>query len=270
MMEGTLVRIASPGRIAHVTEAMIAWESWARIERGFLPTTIQGYRRDLQRLAAHARMPLEALDADQLRAWVTDAGGSPGTVARHVSSLRSFYGFLVRAGYRIDDPTQKLSRPKVRHGLPKPIKDVLGRISVLDRPARLIAILMHETGLRISEACSLAVEVPVADTLLVLGKGAKERLIPLSDRARKAINALGGSVPYARIRHGYVEPSSAEESGRDTFEQLYLNRPVVGRRDQLHAPRGDTRPACVRSRRGTLDARTGRTRRLATRRFPSR
>jgi site-specific recombinase XerD len=116
-------------------------------------------------------------------------------VARRVAALRSYYGFLVRTEKREDDPTVRLDRPRVRRGLPRPIGDVAKALKPLDPVSRHVAVLLNETGLRLSEALGLDTGVPPPDVLRVRGKGGKERLIPLSDAAWEALSELGGRIP---------------------------------------------------------------------------
>lgn len=167
-----------------------AWASWLRVERGAQPSTVRAYEREVRRLGGS---PV-ALTTEDLRKHLHAADGAPATVALRIAALRSFYGFLVRSGARPDDPSQVLDSPKVRRGIPRPVEDAPDRIAALDPEARAVAVLLLETGLRISEACSLRCPVPAPAEVVVRGKGAKERRLPLSDAARAALDELGGQV----------------------------------------------------------------------------
>lgn len=171
------------------------WLEWARVERGLLPNTLAAYGRELRALSAFGD-PV-TMTAEGLSAYLASAGGKPATVGKRVAALRSFYRFLQRQGARVDDPSAGLDRPKVRKGLPRPVDDRDARLARLDPTARRVAVLLLETGLRISEACSIDVEPPAPLELVVRGKGAKERLVPLTDVARAAIDELGGHVPLS-------------------------------------------------------------------------
>lgn len=171
------------------------WLAWLRVERGLLDSTITGYKRELLNLH-RAKGDPTSLTVAELRSYIVEAGGGPSTVAGRIAAMRSFYGFLVRSGIRIDDPTVTLDRPKQRRGLPKPIQDREKLLAQLDPDYRLIATFLLETGLRISEAVAVRLPVPAPAQMVVRGKGAKERLVLLTDEARAAIDALGGTVKY--------------------------------------------------------------------------
>lgn len=125
------------------------------------------------------------------------------TVARKSSALRRFFGFLVEEGFRDDDPSDALPRPATRRPLPKILshEEVEKLFAAIDhrlsakRPKtsdfRLSALieLLYGSGLRASELVSLPRQSVVRDRpfLMIKGKGGKERLVPISDRARKAV-----------------------------------------------------------------------------------
>lgn len=175
---------------------LATWSRWATVERGLSDRTVATYRRELERLAASSPRPLEALGPDDLRAFVHARGGRPATVARRVAALRSFYAFLLRSGRRTDDPSALLDRPRVKRGLPRPVEHRDEAFRRLPPLARLVAVFLAETGLRISEACSVREDLPVASELVVMGKGGKERRVPLTAEARRALTGMGGQVPW--------------------------------------------------------------------------
>jgi len=171
------------------------WLAWLRVERGLLPSTILGYKREMLQLHRVKGDPA-GLSADELREYLIGAGGSPSTVAGRIAAFRSYYGFLVRTDRRLDDPTIKLDRPKQRRGLPKPVENRDAAFALLDPEFKLIAAVLVETGLRISEGVALRVPVPAPEQIVVRGKGAKERIVLLTPVARAALDALGGSLKY--------------------------------------------------------------------------
>lgn len=184
------------GRLLHVPPPpppidLAGWVRWAR-SRGLSDGTIQAYSRELRKLA-------EVVDVDHaqalaLRAVLETSTGKASTVNRRVAAWASYYRWLVRTEQRADNPTEVLDRPKVRRGLPRPLEDFEAFLAKLDPMMQAIAVLLWETGLRISEACAITVDVPAPDELIVMGKGSKERWIPLSERAREALDELGGRV----------------------------------------------------------------------------
>ncbi len=173
------------------------WLTWLRVERGASGATMTAYRRELQLLVdefGERRLP--RLDVEDLRAVLHVGDYSASTIGRRIAAWASFYRWLVKTDRRRDDPTAKLDRPKVARGLPRPVDDFDRRAERLEPPFEAIAVLLVETGLRISEACALDLDVdtePVT-SLRVTGKGSRDRIIPLSDAAQHALWQLGGRI----------------------------------------------------------------------------
>lgn len=182
---------------------------------GASPNTLAAYGTDL-RLASQA---LDGGLAAADRAAIERLGEewrdlSRATVARKAAALRRFFGFLVDEGLRADDPGTALPRPGGGRGLPRTlsgdqvtaifaaIQSRIDRIPPDPRDLRLLALveLLYGSGLRASELVSLprgAVQ-PDKPYLILRGKGGKERLVPLSDRARAAVAAWRAHVDPAR------------------------------------------------------------------------
>jgi len=170
------------------------WLAWLTIERGLSQGTVKAYHREVRNLAIVYGPRFAMIGTEDLRERLYAAGGNPGTVARRISAWASFYGWLVRTDRRLDDPTHKIDRPRIKRGLPKPVPDPDGVFAELEPHVRSIAVFLRETGLRLSEALSVDVAVPAPDQLLVHGKGDKERIVPLTEKARAALDDLGGRV----------------------------------------------------------------------------
>ncbi|WP_340265154.1 tyrosine recombinase [Sphingobium mellinum] len=180
-------------------------------ERGASRNTLLAYRADLVG-AAEAMGGLSAASKTAVGtlsdAWATLSASS---VARKASALRAFYGFLAEEGLRIDDPSSALPRPATRRSLPKILStaEVDSLFALIDSklavayPApldlRLSALieLLYGSGLRATELVSLPRRALSADRpfLILKGKGARERLVPISDRARAAVSAWLAHVP---------------------------------------------------------------------------
>jgi len=182
------------------------------VERGAAENTLQSYRRDLEDAAHFLGGKLADADALDLRRYLNDLadrGFAPSSQARRLSALKQFFKFLYAEGLRGDDPTGVLDSPKKRAALPKVMSEsdtgkLLDRAaleasgdrdSAADRHAalRLHALVetLYATGLRVSELVSLPVTVALRDErfFVVRGKGAKERMVPLSLKARSAMRA---------------------------------------------------------------------------------
>jgi integrase/recombinase XerD len=176
-------------------------------ERGAARNTLFAYRADLEDLAAFAAASgttLAAAGTDMLQAYLAalhGAGLSARTAARRLSAARQFYRFLLREGVRADDPTALLDSPRLGRTLPRYLTeqevDAL-MAGAADLPgsagamARAALEVLYATGLRVSEMLSLraAALAPGAATILVRGKGGRERIVPLSEAARRAAAAM--------------------------------------------------------------------------------
>ncbi|WP_343313043.1 site-specific tyrosine recombinase XerD [Brucella sp. BE17] len=181
-------------------------------ERGAAGNTLESYSRDLQAAAdvlVTRKVNLAEADADDIRAILNamaTEGFAATSQARRLSALRQFFRFLYAEGYRKDDPTGIIDAPKKQKPLPK-IMSVENVTRLLDRAAleaiepsdpgeRIKALRLHAlietlyaTGLRVSELVSLPASVARTDHrfLMVRGKGAKDRMVPLSPKALDAL-----------------------------------------------------------------------------------
>lgn len=179
-------------------------------ESGASPNTLAAYRNDLDRAWEDLGGSLAGVGRDDLaglgQKWASLAAS---TVARRSSALRRFYGFLVDDGIRSDDPSASLPKPKLQRPLPKvlakPDVDAIfaaaGDKAASGEPIaqRNLALLelLYGSGLRASEVISLPrAAVRQGQPFLILkGKGAKERLVPISSRAADAVKEWLASVP---------------------------------------------------------------------------
>jgi integrase/recombinase XerD len=179
-------------------------------EMGASANTIAAYRNDLEKAAEDLGASLGAASRDSLatlgQKW---AGLAASTVARRSSALRRFFRFLVDDGLRADDPSAALPQPKLQRPLPRVLSeaDVEGMFEAAgDKAAsreplalRNMALLelLYGSGLRASEVISLprAAVRPGQPFLILRGKGAKERLVPISSRAESAVKAWLENVP---------------------------------------------------------------------------
>lgn len=143
-----------------------------------------------------------------------DAGATSRTIARRIASLRRYFTWLIRAGVIEVDPTDGVHTPKASGRLPRPLdeKTIIELLTVKDpeapqwRAARDRAVLeiMYGSGLRVSELCSLSLQSVSSDasSLRVVGKGSKERLVPVSIPAATALRS------WMEVRHEVVGDGS--------------------------------------------------------------
>ena len=174
------------------------------LEAGHSQNTVDSYLRDLRRLAEFA--DARGLDAPGrltrpiLREFVfalKDLGLSAATIRRHVSAVRTYFGFLLGEGIVTEDPSDRLESPRLGRTLPETlsvpeIEALLGAPSI-DEPLgwrdRALLELGYGAGLRVSELCGLGLtDLVLSEGLVrVMGKGSKERLVPIG---RSVLGAL--------------------------------------------------------------------------------
>jgi integrase/recombinase XerD len=202
----------------HLVDAFLEMMS---AERGAAKNTIAAYRRDLSDYSAflgrrgtalssasreHVTQYLAALEAEGLAA---------SSSARKLSAIRQFHKFLAADAVRSDDPTRIIASPKARRALPKvlSIAEVDRMLALAESEAEsadatpvqlaaaqrlhLLLELLYATGMRVSELVELkrAAVMRDASYLTVKGKGGKERIVPVTDRARDAIKAYVAALP---------------------------------------------------------------------------
>ncbi|ODT82297.1 MAG: site-specific tyrosine recombinase XerD [Pelagibacterium sp. SCN 64-44] len=224
---------------AHYISAFLEMMS---AERGAAPNTIEAYRRDLVDYAAFVaarRQTLLDCPRDTVTAWLDDLkeqGLSASSSARRLSAVRQFHKFLCADNIRGDDPTRIVASPKARRALPKvlSVAEVDRLLSLAEAEAnasaspqkqqaaqRLYVLLemLYATGLRVSELVSLRRAAIMRDAafLTVMGKGSKERVVPMNDRARDAVRAWIATLPPGP----WLFPAKGEEG--------YLSRQVFAR-----------------------------------------
>lgn len=189
------------------------------VERGASPRTLDAYRRDLDDVTGVLKTDPATADTDQLRRYLghmNRLGLAPRTAARRLSCLRQFYKFLYAEGVRADDPAAALESPRLGRPLPKyltaeEVERLLAAARGLEgrqglRAAALLELL-YAAGLRVSELVSLPLTAAPRNkpTIIVRGKGNKERMVPVGEAALAALTA------YLGVRESYI-PKSAKAS----------------------------------------------------------
>ncbi|WP_419181030.1 site-specific tyrosine recombinase XerD [Gallaecimonas kandeliae] len=214
--------------------------------------TIDSYGRDLKALNDWAQgqgLALEQLDTEALRChldWRASAGYKASSTARLMTAAKRYYGFLLQEKQRGDDPTAPLLRPRLARPLPKSISeaDVEALLAApnLEDPLGLrdkaMLELLYAAGLRISELVGLSRDcVNLRQGLVrVIGKGDKERIVPMGE---EALHWLDQYLKYGRpelIRDGDVLfPSQrGQQMTRQTFwHRIKLHGQVAGLKSDL-------------------------------------
>jgi integrase/recombinase XerC len=201
--------------------AIDAWHTWLNAERRVSSHTADAYGRDLAAFLIFLRdhIGAEADTADlavlkpaDFRSYLAhraNAGISRASIARGMSTLRNFFRFLGRSGRAHNPAITAVKTPRLPKTVPKALDEneamaaITSARDLHDEPwlaARdtALLILLYGCGLRIGEALSLTcAERPASDTLRVIGKGRKERIVPVLPLVREAIDAYRAACPFA-------------------------------------------------------------------------
>lgn len=189
--------------------------NYLRVERGLSANTIQAYRHDLERLRSWAAREcdkdLPSLSREEIAGfvrWLRESGLDPRSVARAMVTIRNFYRFLLLDGVIRYDPTVTLESPKAWQTLPKFLTldevNLLLRQPDITQPRgirdRALLELLYATGLRASEVVNLKLSDVNFEMgiLICLGKGSRERTVPLGR------SALEWVKKYLVVRHQWV------------------------------------------------------------------
>jgi integrase/recombinase XerD len=194
---------------AMISAQMASFLDFCRIEKGLAANTVAAYGLDLERFRAFLKDRDEAPGAEGLRVYIESlyrARMASRSIARHISTLRTFYSFLAEQGAIRDDPTSLLASPRQWQSLPKYLNkqevDRLVGAPESGKPTglrdRAMLEFLYATGLRVSELC----KVQVSDLEMnlgyvrVVGKGNKQRIVPVGRAALAAAESyLGDGRP---------------------------------------------------------------------------
>lgn len=214
-------------------------------ERNAAINTRAAYRRDLRGCAqflAGRRRTLENAGQDDLQAWLRGAAKlARATQARRLSALKQFYKFLCSEKIRRDDPARELTAPKLGRALPKYLTAAeVGKICdvalVMPGPEgarlRVMIEMLYAAGLRVSELVGLPLNAFVHDrTILVRGKGGRERIVPLGAAAHAALKdylKLRGAFLAPKQASPFLFPSQRAQTGHLTRQRFFQLLRAVG------------------------------------------
>lgn len=196
-------------------------------EKGYSKTTIQSYNQDLKHAEHYLPDGLLNATEHQIQNYIKKLKLAPSSIARKISCFRSFYKFLMIEKIIIKNPVTNLELPKQTQHIPKlltaqEIELLISSASDTKNSIRLRAMLelVYASGLRVSELCSLPKSAILGDKLLIHGKGAKERFVPIHTAAQQALQKwLLYGVPQ---NSKYVFPSNSQTGHitRDGFFKI--------------------------------------------------
>ena len=177
--------------------------------------TRSAYRRDVELFAewlldSAPTVTPQTVEKQHVRDYLSvmhERGATSRTLARRIAALRRYFAWAMRTKMAVNDPTDGVHTPKVNGKLPRPLDEetVARLVSTEDEAApewrrardRVVLEILYGSGLRVSEVCSLTVQSVSSDqtTMRVMGKGSKERVVPLSEPATIALRR------WAQVRH---------------------------------------------------------------------
>ena len=194
------------------------YRRYLKLEKGYSANTLDAYMRDVDKLFRYLAveqvdvLDVKLEDLEHFAAFISDLGIGPRSLARILSGVRQFYRFLVIDGYLEVDPTELLESPKQPDHLPEVLStaevDLLEQAIDLSKweghRNRAIIEVLFSCGLRVSELTNLKLSNLYIEEqyIRVMGKGSKERLVPISPRALDELNYWFADRNVMKIKPG--------------------------------------------------------------------
>jgi integrase/recombinase XerD len=184
----------------HCSGQTAAFLDFCRIEKGLSANSLSAYTADLDKLTGFLGTGTHLAEPEKLRLYIDhlyQSGLSGRSIARHLTTVRNFYGFLLREGRIAADPTEHLRAPRQWQTIPKFMNleeiEKLIQAPDLSLPTglrdRAMLEMLYATGLRVSELCRVAIGDLNSGMgfLRTMGKGNKQRLVPVGKEALKSV-----------------------------------------------------------------------------------
>ena len=181
---------------------------YLRMERKLSPNTVAAYGRDVAELLSALELEPRAVRTEDIERYLATIKTSKRSQARMLSALKSFFDWLILEGERPDNPCDRIDAPKLGRYLPEvlSVEEVSAILDSVDTSSgwtglrdRAILEILYGCGLRVSEACGLQIShVYLQEGFVrVVGKGDKERLVPLGELATEAFRSYLDARPQA-------------------------------------------------------------------------
>ncbi len=206
------------------------FKAWLQLERSLSDNSVEAYLRDIEKFTQFLQVTdsmktpdnIELKDLQTFVKWVGDLGMTPGSQARIISGIRSFYKYCLIENISRKDPTSLLEGPSLKRSLPdilsfEEIESIIAAIDLSKQEGgRNKAILetLYSCGLRVSELVNLRISGLYLDVgfIRVIGKGDKERLVPIGSSA----------IKYIDIYRKEIRKNIPVKTGQEDI--LFLNR----------------------------------------------
>jgi integrase/recombinase XerD len=206
------------------------FKAYLQLEKSLLDNTVQAYMQDIEKLTQYLTLNdpsltparLQLSDLEKFVKWISELGMTPASQSRIISGLKNFYRYCVQEQIVTKDPTALLEAPKLKRSLPdilsfEEIEKIINAIDLSSPEGtrnKAIIETLYSCGLRVTELVNLKISCLYLDVgfIRVIGKGDKERLVPVGDSAIKYINIYRNTV---RV-HTPVKPGNEDV--------LFLNR----------------------------------------------
>jgi len=195
--------------------------NYIRLQRGDSPHTIRAYKRDLEEFFQFANVEPAKVEPVTIRGFVSEQilqGKSKTTVARKLSTLRSFFSYLYSEGIIEINPARVVGSVKTKRALPKflTVDDAFKLVEAPEEDKfttqrdRAILELFYSSGIRVSELCGLNMDdLDLKEGLIkVRGKGNKERIVPVGQKAKEALKKYLAVRQILRIKKKFVQEES--------------------------------------------------------------
>lgn len=187
--------------------------NYIKLQKGDSPHTLRAYKNDLEEFFNFAQFEPEKIEPVVIRGFISEQilkGKSKTTVARKLSTLRSFFSYLYSEGFIKINPARVVSSVKTKRAIPK-FLTVDDAFKLVEAPSedkftvqrdRAILELFYSSGIRVSELCGLNLEdLDLREGLIkVRGKGKKERIVPIGQKAKEALKKYLAIRQILRIK----------------------------------------------------------------------
>lgn len=196
-------------------------------EKGRSQKTLESYASDLNHANEAISGGLLNATSEKIQSYLSNLSDKPSSIARKASALRGFYKFLMLEKIITENPTTNLELPKRNRALPKflsveEIELLISSAGDTRNSVRLRAMieLLYASGLRVSELCELPMSAILGDKLLIHGKGAKERIVPMHETAQQSLQKWLALREEEKSKYVFPSKSKTGHITRDGFFKI--------------------------------------------------